>query len=444
MFGDLSPALRRQALLIVVVAALGYFVDIFDLLLFGMVRIKSLVDLGVTPEGMLAAGGSVFSWQMRGMLVGGLLWGILGDKRGRLSVLFGSIITYSIANIANAYVHTVGQYELWRFIAGVGLAGELGAGITLVAEVLPKKSRGIGTSIVAGVGILGAVVGYFISKHYDWRTAYQIGGCLGLLLLLLRFGVHESGLFRGLKGSGSSRGDLSLLVTSWPRFTKYMAVIGLGLPLWYMVGILVSFSPEFAQAAGMGLVADPAKALAICYLGLAIGDLLSGLISQALRSRKKAVLGYMCFQVLAIAAFFNFGLSSEAVFYPVCFFLGLSGGYWALFVTIAAEQFGTDIRATVTTTVPNFVRGALALMLPAFLYFKEQLGQVAGAGMAVGAIVFALSFWGLSQVEETFSKDLDYIEAVPEVQLKLATPRAKKASKAAPKKKALRRLRTRA
>jgi MFS family permease len=358
-----------------------------------------------------------------------------------LSVLFGSIITYSIANIANSYVHTVGQYELWRFIAGLGLAGELGAGITLVAEVLPKKSRGIGTSLVAGVGILGAVVGYEVNKHFDWRTAYQIGGGLGLALLALRVGVHESGLFQSLKGAAASRGNLLMLVNSWPRFKKYAAVIGLGLPLWYMVGILVTLSPEFAQAAGFGLVANPAKAIAVCYLGLAIGDLLSGVISQGLQSRKRAVLGYMSFQVLAIGSYFAFGLRSEEFFYPVCFLLGLSGGYWALFVTIAAEQFGTDIRATVTTTVPNFVRGALALMLPAFLYFKDQLGQVAGAGMAVGAVVFSLSFWGLSQVQETFSKDLDYIEAVPEVQLQLASPRAKtkKASK-----RVVRRLRPRA
>ena len=375
-----------------------------------MVRIKSLVALGVPPEAMLTEGAKLLSRQMQGMLVGGLLWGVLGDKRGRLSVLFGSIITYSIANIANAYVSTVPQYEFWRFVAGLGLAGELGAGITLVTEVLPKSRRGIGTSLVAGIGILGAVVGFFVSKNTDWRHAYLIGGGLGIALLILRIGVSESGLFKKMRTATTPRGNLFLLINSWPRLKKYLAVIGLGLPLWYMVGILVTLSPEFAKASGSGLLADPAKAIAICYVGLALGDLLSGFISQALHSRKKAVLGYMAFQVVAIGTYFSVGLRSEAWFYPTCFLMGLSGGYWALFVTIAAEQFGTDIRATVTTTVPNFVRGALVPMLAAFLTFKDVLGQVASAGLAVGVVVFILSFWGLSQVEETFSKDMDYTE----------------------------------
>ena len=409
MLEDLTPQLRRQAILIVLVASLGYFVDIFDLLLFGMVRIKSLTDLGVAPADMLAQGGRMISLQMWGMLVGGVFWGILGDKRGRLSVLFGSIILYSIANLANAAVATVDQYAFWRFVAGLGLAGELGAGITLVAEVLPKKSRGLGTSIVAGVGILGAVVGYEISSRTDWRTAYQIGGGLGLALLALRVGVTESGLFAKLKPS-AHRGDVRLLFHPKQRLFKYLAVIALGLPLWYMVGILVTFSPEFAAEAGLAGGVSAAKAIAVTYLGLALGDLASGFISQGLRSRKKAVLAYMLVQVAAIAAYFGLGLRDPGLFYPVCFVMGLGGGYWALFVTIGAEQFGTDIRATVTTTVPNFVRGAVPLMILGFGYFKGALGSVAYAGGAVGLVTFALSFWGLSGVEETYGKELDYTE----------------------------------
>lgn len=409
MLSELEPTQRRQAILIVLVAALGYFVDIFDLLLFGMVRIKSLTDLGVAPEDMLAQGGRLISLQMWGMLVGGVFWGILGDKRGRLSVLFGSIILYSVANIANAYVSTVDQYALWRFIAGVGLAGELGAGITLVAEVLPKKSRGLGTSIVAGVGILGALVAYEVSTRTDWRTAYLIGGVLGLALLALRVGVTESGLFNKVKAS-AHRGDPTLLLHPPQRLLKYLAVIALGLPLWYMVGILVTFSPEFAKEAGLAEGVSAAKAIAVTYLGLAIGDLASGFVSQWLASRKKAVLAYMLVQLAAIAAYFGLGLKDAALFYPVCFAMGLGGGYWALFVTIGAEQFGTDIRATVTTTVPNFVRGAVPLMVAGFLYFKGSLGSVAHAGMAVGLATFALSFWGLYGIEETYGKELDYTE----------------------------------
>jgi MFS family permease len=409
MLGSLTPAQRRQAILIILVAALGYFVDIFDLLLFGMVRVKSLQDLGVPPEQMLAQGGRLISWQMGGMLAGGVLWGVLGDKKGRLSVLFGSIITYSVANLANAYASSVDQYVLWRFIAGLGLAGELGAGITLVAEVLPKESRGIGTSLVAGVGILGAVVAYGVQASVDWRTAYLVGGGLGLALLALRVGARESGLFAKLK-PGGRRGDLRLLLGSWAHLRKYLAVIGLGLPLWYMVGILVTFSPEFAKSAGLPQAVDAGKAIAACYLGLAVGDLASGLLSQALASRRKAVLAYMVLQVVAIGLYFGPGLHAPGAFYAVCALMGLSGGYWALFVTIGAEQFGTDVRATVTTTVPNFVRGAVPLMVMGFLALKGWLGSVALAGVGVGVVVFVLSFAGLARVEETWGKDLDYLE----------------------------------
>ena len=410
MLDGLNPLQKKQALLIVLVASLGYFVDIFDLLLFGMVRIKSLAELGVAPEAMLVEGGKLLSAQMIGLLVGGIFWGILGDKRGRLSVLFGSILAYSVANLFNAYVTTVPQYEFWRFVAGFGLAGELGAGITLVSEVLPQRTRGIGTSLVAGIGILGAVVGYEVSSHVTWQTAYLVGGGLGLVLLVLRLGVAESGLFQKLKKDSQRRGDFSLLFRQPSRLRKYLAIICLGLPLWYMVGILVTFSPEFVKGAGAAWAANPAKAIAACYLGLALGDLLSGLVSQWLQSRKRAVGGYMALQLVAIAAYFGLGLGSEDAFYPACFLMGLSGGYWALFVTIAAEQFGTDIRATVTTTVPNFVRGSVSLMVSGFIFFKAQQLSVAGSGLAVGVFVFLLGFWGLSMVEETYHKDLDYLE----------------------------------
>jgi predicted MFS family arabinose efflux permease len=417
MFGDLEERERKQAALIVLVAALGYFVDIFDLLLFGMVRVKSLTDLGVPADQMLGAGAKLISLQMWGMLAGGLLWGVLGDKKGRLSVLFGSIITYSIANIANSYVTSVDGYALWRFIAGVGLAGELGAGITLVAEVLPKSTRGIGTSVVAGVGILGAVVGYEISTRVDWRMAYQIGGGLGIVLLLLRVGVTESGMFNKVR-TAAQRGSLGLLFSSPARLRKLLAVIALGLPLWYMVGILVTFSPEFAGAAGLldpatgkAAVVSAGRAISACYLGLAIGDLLSGFVSQALASRRKAVMLYVVVQLAAIAFYYQLGLKQLDLFYPACFLMGLGGGYWALFVTMGAEQFGTEIRATVATSVPNFVRGAVPLMVAAFVYFKGSFGSVLPSGLAVGAAVFALCGLGLWAVDETYDKDLDYTEA---------------------------------
>jgi MFS family permease len=319
---------------------------------------------------------------------------------------------YSLANIANAYVTTVGQYALWRFVAGFGLAGELGAGITLVTEVLPKRGRGIGTSIVAGVGILGAVVGFEVSSRFDWQQAYLIGGVLGLLLLALRVGVKESGLFTKVQDI-TSRGDIRVLFQGRGRLRKFLAVVALGIPLWYLVGILVIFSPEFAKAGGLELAVSAAKAVAVCYWGLAIGDVASGFISQALGSRRKAVLGYMVFMVAAVAFYFGGGLRVPALFYPSCFLMGLGGGYWALFVTIGAEQFGTDIRATVATSVPNFVRGAVPVMVWLFLLFKGWLGSVAGSGIALGALVFALSAWGWFGIEETYHKDMDYLEGSP-------------------------------
>jgi putative MFS transporter len=412
MFSDLSPTLRRQALLVILVAALGYFVDIYDLLLFSMVRLPSLTSLGVAPADLLGQGVRLLDMQMGGLLLGGILWGVLGDKKGRLSVLFGSIILYSLANLCNGMVSTVGQYALCRLLAGVGLAGELGAGITLVAEIMPRQSRGWGTSIVATVGILGAVVGYAVAGSTDWRHAYFIGGGLGLLLLLLRLGVVESGMFKRTAAAHPNRGDFFMLFRDAGRFLKYLRVIAIGLPLWYLVGILITFSPEFGKAFGFAAPPSAGKAVALCYAGLAAGDLGSGMLSQWLRSRRRAVALFMVAQAAAVALYFTLGRTSLPDFYACCVVLGLSGGYWALFVTIGAEQFGTNIRATVATTVPNMVRGAV---VPMSLAFAALQGPALGlstceSALAVAALVFALAWWGLAGLEETFHKDLDYVE----------------------------------
>ena len=413
MFGNLKGLERHNALMIVVVAALGYFVDIYDLLLFSMLRIKSLKDLGVTdPVELMSKGALLLNMQMGGMLVGGILWGVLGDKKGRLSVLFGSIIMYSVASVLNGMVTTLEQYAALRFLAGVGLAGELGAGITLVAEVMPKDSRGWGTSIVAAVGISGAVVGYLVSEMTHWRIAYYVGGGLGLALLVLRVGVVESGLFKKAVHEHPNRGDFFFLFSSPQRFFKYLRVIAIGLPLWYLVGILITFSPEFGREFGFAEAPNPGKAVALCYAGLAVGDLLSGMISQWFRSRRKAVALFMLLQVAGTALYFTLGRRDLDTFYRLCVLLGLAGGYWAMFVTIGSEQFGTDIRATVTTTVPNFVRGAVVPMTSSFVFLKPALG-VSGSGMLVGLVVFVLAAWALWGMEETFHKDLDYLEQAP-------------------------------
>jgi MFS family permease len=395
----------------VIVASLGYFVDIYDLLLFSIVRIPSLQSLGLSGDALRDQGILLLNMQMTGLLLGGIFWGILGDKKGRLSVLFGSIFMYSVANIANGFVQSIESYAVWRFIAGIGLAGELGAGITLVAEILPKEKRGYGTTIVAAVGISGAVVAWFIAEMFDWRTSYFIGGGLGLSLLLLRVGVAESGMFGRAKENNARRGDFFALFTSRERLVKYVRCILIGIPLWYVVGILITLSPEFGKALGVQGVVSAGTAVACCYAGIVVGDIISGTLSQYLRSRIKVVYIYLFLSILAITTFFLLRDVSLPVFYGVCFVLGLTVGYWVIFMTIATEQFGTNIRATVTTTVPNFVRGAVVPLSFLFKWFLDLFNNsVITAGVLVAVFSLLCAFVALRGMPETFSKDLNYTE----------------------------------
>jgi MFS family permease len=400
---------NRAVTAALLVSALGYFVDIYDLILFSIVRMKSLRAIGVPEATLLDEGIRLINWQMGGMLLGGIVWGILGDKRGRLSVLFGSIVLYSLANIANAYVTTVSAYAVMRFFAGVGLAGELGAGITLVSESMPKKTRGIGTSIVAGVGICGAVAAYFVGERFAWTTAYVVGGVMGLCLLVLRIGVFESAMFQKLLSHAASRGDFLSLFAKRERAVKYLSVILVGVPIWFVTGILVTFSPELGKALGMSEPPQAARAVLFSYSGLAVTDFLSGVVSQILKSRKRTIFLFLGLTLAGILVYFHAAPLSLDAFYWVCFFLGLGCGYWAMFVTVASEQFGTNIRATATTTVPNFVRGAVPLLTSAFQALKPTLG-VARSAESVGIAAVALAFLAATALEETYGKDLDYVE----------------------------------
>lgn len=397
--------------LLVLVAALGYFVDIYDLLLFSIVRVSSLKSLGVPDDQLLHHGVILINTQMAGLLLGGLIWGILGDKRGRLSVLFGSIILYSLANIGNAFVTNLEQYAVLRFIAGVGLAGELGAGITLVCEILPKENRGWGTTVVASVGILGAVLAAVIGELFDWRTAYIIGGVMGLALLALRFGVRESLMFEKMKGEKTRAGDFFSLFTNLKRFQRYLCVILIGVPIWYVVGVLVTFSPEIGRAWGMTELPSGGRAVLFNYAGLALGDFLSGTLSQWLKSRKKALGIFLGLLALMIVGYFLFARDSLTTFYVVCALLGIGCGYWAMFVTVASEQFGTNLRATATTTVPNFVRGAVIPVTALFQWISLSQGLSNGAAIT-GALVMGIAFLALAGLEETFGKDLNYFESL--------------------------------
>lgn len=395
----------------VIVAALGYFVDIYDLLLFGIIRVKSLTSLGLSDIQVRDSGEFIISIQMAGLLIGGIIWGIMGDKRGRLSVLFGSIILYSLANIANGFVQTVDQYALIRFVAGIGLAGELGAGITLVSESLPKEKRGIGTSLVSGLGILGAVVAFFISKFFDWRVCYFIGGGLGFLLLLLRVSVFESGMFKEIKGLNVSRGNLLMLFNNANRFKKYLICICIGLPTWYIIGVLVSFSKEFASKENLNIsgVVDPGAAIMYCYVFTSIGGILIGFISQWLKSRKKALYIFYTITTIFIILFFMQQGGTASGMYLICAGLGLGCGLWAIFVTMGAEQFGTNLRATAATTIPNMVRGSLPLIIILLKALRGPFDYVTAAWIT-GAIIMIITVVAAILSEETFHKDLNYLE----------------------------------
>lgn len=399
----------QSANMLVMVAALGYFVDVYDLILFGVIRNPSLRELGVPDDQLLAVGTSLFNWQMAGMLIGGIVWGVLGDKKGRKSVLFGSILLYSLANGINGFISDLTTYAVLRFIAGIGLAGELGAGITLVNETLPKEKRGYGTLIVAGFGASGAVFAALLPEWIpNWRVLYFIGGGLGLALLTLRIGTYESMMFERTEKASVSKGDFLSLFTRGDRFRKYLACILIGIPIWYVISVLVLSAPELVKALGVTGV-RPNLTIAYLYAGLSLGDIAVGLFSQWVRSRKKAIYLYLTIStVLVVFYLTSSGLSAQE-FYWLCFALGFFAGYWAMFVTMSSEQFGTNLRATVTTTIPNFVRGAVIPISLVFKAFIPSLGLV-GSALSVGLVCLALAFLSNWSVGETFGKDLDYVE----------------------------------
>ncbi|OZI08434.1 MFS transporter [Siphonobacter sp. BAB-5385] len=406
---SLSTSSTRSAYTLILVAALGYFVDVYDLILFGVIRNPSLRELGVPEDQLLAQGTTLFNWQMAGMLLGGIFWGVIGDKKGRKSVLFGSIVMYSLANAINGLINDLTVYAVLRFIAGVGLAGELGAGITLVNETMPKEKRGYGTLIVAGFGASGAVFAALLPEWIpNWRVLYFIGGGLGLALLTLRIGTYESDLFEKTEQSNVTKGDFLSLFTNGARFRKYLACIFIGIPIWYVISVLVLSAPELVKALGVSGI-RPNLTIAYLYAGLSLGDIGVGLLSQQIRSRKKAIYFYLIILSSLVIFYLNSSGLSPQGFYWLCFALGFFAGYWAMFVTMSSEQFGTNLRATVTTTIPNFVRGAVIPISILFKAFIPSLGLI-GSALTVGMVCLILAFISNWSVEETFAKELDYVE----------------------------------
>lgn len=402
------PSLAPKIKLLVLVAGLGYFVDVFDLLMFGIVRVASLKDLGFSGVDLLHHGIELLNWQMGGILTGGIFWGILGDKKGRVSTLFGSILIYSAANLANGFVSSLEAYSICRFIAGFGLAGELGAAITLVSEVLPISKRGLGTTFVASLGLSGSVVAALVSYYVSWRTCYMIGGALGFLLLFLRFQVRESSIFRETKAKRIQRGQFFALF-SGSRAIRYFALILVGLPVWCSMGILITFSPEIGEYLKIEGPLSAATAIQTSYVGIVLGDVATGLLSQRLKSRKKVLLIFLSILTILIGIYFNFNGQTSRAFYALCALIGFATGYWAIFVTIAAENFGTNLRSTVATTAPNFVRGGVIPLTLLYQYLSQSMGLL-NAAAVVCAICLSLAFMSLFGIEETFSRNLDFVE----------------------------------
>ncbi|HTD98897.1 MAG TPA: MFS transporter [Mucilaginibacter sp.] len=418
MTDAVSAKASRNVIFLVLVASLGYFVDIYDLVIFSIVRVKSFHDIGISEANIRTDGEYVLNMQMFGLLLGGILWGIIGDKFGRIKVLFGSIILYSIANFANGLVHDVNTYAIVRFIAGIGLAGELGAGITLVSETLSKEKRGYGTMVVAVVGLIGAVAANMVAK-FGWRNAYFIGGGLGILLLLLRIGTFESGMYKNVAQSKVSKGNLLMLFNNKERFFKYLNCILIGMPLWFVVGILITQSPEFGRELGAVKPLSAGNGIMYSYIGISVGGLFAGVFAQITKSRRLTMMIFQILSLISVLFYLNAYGITETEFIWLCLFMGFSVGYWATFVTIASEQFGTNIRSTVTTTVPNFVRGALipiTFIFERFVrYFTAHGGKdssIIKSGYVMMFIVTAIALFALSRLKESFSKDLDYIEEV--------------------------------
>ena len=408
MTEDASAKLTRNAIFLVLVASLGYFVDIYDLMIFSIVRVKSLHDIGVADTDIRSNGVYVMNMQMGGLILGGVLWGVLGDKLGRLKVLFGSIIVYSLANFVNGFVHDINSYAVIRCTAGIGLSGELGAGITIVSETLSKEKRGYGTMVVTMIGVLGAVAAGIAGK-YDWRTAYFIGGGLGIMLLALRLGTFESGLYKNVAKTKASRGNIFILFTDRKRFLKYFYCILIGAPLWFVVGIIITLSPEFTKVLGTNENISAGTGVIYFYIGASIGNIIASILAQLTKSRKLTMLIFLVLNAISVLVFLNARGITNQQFILLSLIIGITGGYLATLVIIATEQFGTNIRATVTTTVPNLVRGMLIPINAVFSLLLIRFNMIR-SGVILMVILTAIALFALSQLKESFSNDLDYLE----------------------------------
>jgi MFS family permease len=394
----------------IIVSALGFFVDLYDIMALAAIGENSLKDIGVSENAIKGNLNYLQSMQMFGMLIGGFLWGIVGDKYGRLKVLFGSIILYSAFTLLNAFVTNTGQYVACRFLAGLGLAGELGAGITLVSEQMKKEKRGLGPAIIAGFGVLGAIVAVIVGKNYDWKTVYIVGGVLGFLLLILRFGVVESGLFKMAKLAKASKGNFLIILRNKNYLKKFICILLVGIPGWFVNGVMMQFSNYISKSMGMDPIPDKGKVIIFFFVALSLGDVLGGLVSQWLKSRKKSIYIFLFAHLLMLLLFFTVARTSVQLYYAIFAGLGLTVGFVIQLFTLAAENFGTNIRTLVTSSGLNLVRGWVIPLGALFAWMNGPLHIIEWKSVAIIAFSVALvSLLALTQLDETFHNDLEFV-----------------------------------
>lgn len=403
-----TPALTTRVLnATVIVTALGYFIDLFDYYVFLVTRQKVLTDFGFSGSQLMETGLYMVNLQFAGLLVGGVIFGVLGDKIGRKQSLLGSILLYSIATLASGMTHNIDVFAALRFIAGIGIAGEVGVGVTMVSETMDKNRRGLGVTAFIGVGLLGVVAAALMSELLHWRTCYIIGGLAGLLLLVTRIWVMEPQMFTDLNKS-VKRGSFRVLFASPDGVRRYVLCILLAVPVFFGVSIIATLSPELSIALGASPPASVSTTMIIAYTMMVIGEIVIGLLSQRLKSRKKVIALFLVLMAITLGVGFHNGALDATGYYILAGVVGFFMGYWVNFIALSAEQFGTNVRSLAANTIPNFTRGTTIAINMAFLALKDD--GVVYAASIVGFTVIVIALLALWKLPETFGKDLDYTE----------------------------------
>jgi hypothetical protein len=249
-----------------------------------------------------------------------------------------------------------------------------------------------------------------MKELFDWRTCYYIGGALGLTLLLLRMQVKESVLFKQVKQAGVKRGDFLMFFNNKERALLYLRCIMIGIPAWYIIGVLVTFSDQFGKEFGIEGI-DPGKAIMYQYMAIAFGDLTAGLLSKLLNSRKKALFVFYGITTLFLGLYFGLrGGGSAQNMYWLCAGLGFGTGFSVIYITMSAEQFGTNLRATAAVTIPNMVRGALPLIIILFKGMRNWTGSYVTGAVLTGALLMLIAVYAAIGIRETYNKELDFVE----------------------------------